>query len=263
MVQAVDDESPPPRDLRDVIADLLGRDNETVADDADVGADAGERRFTVFPTVGGNPAVGAAVGALATLTDYWGSPATTTLTSILVSASFTTRKQVLIAARSDIYAPDDSWRLTGDWRYYDFTERTYGLGSDRPDSAFVDVRYDWYRLHQIVYRPVWGGFEVGVGYHLDVRQHIAPSENQQDPLFQEGLTGIESTTSSGVSFNLAYDRRDHPLSPDRGGYGRASYAFYRTGLGGDSDWESLQLEGRAYQKLPGARRQVLAIWGIG
>ena len=42
-----------------------------------------------------------------------------------------------------------------------------------------------------------------------------------------------------------------------------SYLFNQTGLGSDSDWESLQLEGRVYRRLRGARRQVLAGWAIG
>ena len=253
---------PDQRDLGDVVARLLGRDDDSEPGDAD--NDVGETRFVVFPTVGGNPAIGLAVGALASLTNYWGDPAATKLSSMLVSAAFTTQSQVLVAARSDLYTPDDGWHLVGDWRYYKFTERTYGLGSGRPRAPVADVEYDWYRLYETVYRPVWGALEIGVGYHLDIHTDIALSDEQRDEIpLESDATSATSTTSSGISLNVVYDQRDHPLNPERGLFGRARYTFHRTALGSDSNWERLKVEGRAYQRLPGARRQVLAAWALG
>ena len=257
--QAEEDHARGQRDLGDIIAAALGRDDKQ--DDSTASDEhAGTRRFLVFPTFGGNPAVGFSAGALAALTHYSGDPSSTTLSSTLVSASVSTQKQVLVVARSDLYTRGNAWHLTGDWRYYDFTERTYGLGSDRTDSAPADVGYAWYRLHQVVSRAVWGGLEVGAGYHLDIRRDITPGDELPRAVRQNAAAA--SSTSSGASLNLAYDRRDHPLNPERGAYGRASYAFYRTGLGSGTNWESLQLEGRAYKKLPGRHRKVLSAWAI-
>ena len=257
--QAEDDQARGQRDLGDIIAAALGGGDEQ--DDNTASDAAGATRFLVFPTFGGNPAVGFSAGALAALTHYSGDPTTTTLSSTLVSASVSTQKQILVVARSDVYAPGNAWHLTGDWRYYDFTERTHGLGSDRTDSAPTDIGYAWYRLHQVVSRAVWGSLEVGAGYHLDIRRDITPGGEL--PQTARGIAAAASSTSSGASLNLAYDRRDHPLNPERGAYGRASYAFYRTGLGSDTNWESLQLEGRAYHRLPSTRRSVLSGWAIG
>jgi outer membrane protein assembly factor BamA len=181
---------------------------------------------------------------------------------MLISTTFTTKKQLLLVARSDYYMPNNAWHLSGDWRYYDFIERTHGLGSNRANIPSVEMGYDWYRFHQVVSRPLWGGLEVGVGYHFDARRNILARDELQDR--GSGVAGINtgSTTSSGVSLNLIYDRRDHPLNPERGVLGRASYSFYRADFGSDSDWDKLQLEGRAYQRLAGFRRQVLSVWGI-
>ena len=249
-------------DIRDLIARLFGGGQDDTPDLQD--DDLGETRFLVFPTLGGNPAVGFSAGALANVTNYWGDPATTTLSSMVVSASFTTKRQVLLVARSDLYAPNDTWHLLGDWRFYRFQERTHGLGSDRPDPPSVDLNYDWYRLHQTVYRPVWFGLEIGVGYHLDVHASIRLADEQREMVLPvPEATDSNSTTSSGLSVNLVFDKRDHPLNPDRGLLGRASYTFFRMDLGSDTDWDSLQLEGRAFQRLPGARRQTMALWAMG
>ncbi len=258
--QTEEDQTGGLRDLGDLIAAALGRD--TGPEDSTAGEEnAVERRFLVLPTFGGNPAVGFSAGALGTLTHYSGDPTTTTLSSTLVSASVSTQKQILVVARSDLYAPGNAWHLTGDWRYYDFTEQTHGLGSARTDSGSAEVSYAWYRLHQVVSRAVWGGLEIGAGYHLDIRRDITP--RGELPQTARGIASAASSTSSGASLNLVYNRRDHPLNPARGAYGRASYAFYRTGLGSDTNWESLQLEGRAYQKLASMRRNVLSAWAIG
>jgi len=62
--------------------------------------------------------------------------------------------------------------------------------------------------------------------------------------------------------NLIFDQRDHPVNPARGVFGKAAYTFYRTGLGSDRNWDSFQLEGRAYQPLSRNRRQGVALWGL-
>ena len=66
--------------------------------------------------------------------------------------------------------------------------------------------------------------------------------------------------ASGLSANALFDSRDNPLNASRGFYGRASYHAYPESLGSDRDWQSLQLEARAYLRLPSDRRQVLAAW---
>ena len=252
-------------DIRDLLARWFGGDQDGEPDETlPRDEDSGETRLLVFPTVGGNPAVGLAIGALVSLTNYWGDPSTTPLSSTVASTSFTTKQQVQVVARSDLYAPNDTWHLRGDWRYYRFNERTHGLGSDRADRPAADVNYDWYRLHQTVYRPFRFGLEAGVGYHLDVHTRIRLAEDQPIPTLPPGeATELASTISSGLSVNVVFDNRDHPLKPERGLFGRASYTFYRTGLGSDTDWDSLQLEGRVYQRLPGTRRQTVAFWGMG
>ena len=166
--------------------------------------------------------------------------------------------------RSDLYAPNNSWHLAGDWRFYDYLEQTHGLGSSSRSIPSADVEYTWYRLHQIVSRPVWNNLELGIGYHLDTHRGVAlatDSINNRTLITENNIT-LSNTTSSGVSLNLVFDQRDHPLNPTRGVFGKAAYTFYRTRLGSDHDWESVQLEGRAYQPLSVNRRQGVALWGL-
>ena len=261
-----DDQAEPPAtdqiDLRDVVAWVFGRPQSAPAAEADDDALA-ETRFFVFPTFGGNPAVGFAVGVLGNMTNYWGDPAETRLSSMVISASVTTKKQLLLASRSDFYSPRDRWHLAGDWRFYRFKERTHGLGSDTSASRAADIDYDWFRMHQVGYRGLWGDLEIGAGYHFDAHKRVRLSDEQPDVTRLDPLPRLaDSTVSSGMSVNLVYDSRDNPLNPEGGFYGRASYTYYLEALGSDEDWEDLQLEARGFRRLPASRRQVVAAWAL-
>ena len=252
------------RDLGDIIAALLDRNSDDEEETQTTPEDTDNTRFLLFPIFSSNPALGFSGGALATVTNYWGNPLTTRLSSTLLSATVTTKKQTLIVGRSDLYAPNNSWHLAGDWRFYDYLEQTHGLGSSSRSIPSADVDYTWYRLHQVVSRPVWNNLELGIGYHLDTHRGVAlatDSINNRTLITENNIT-LSNTTSSGVSLNLVFDQRDHPLNPTRGVFGKAAYTFYRTRLGSDHDWESVQLEGRAYQPLSVNRRQGVALWGL-
>ena len=252
------------RDLGDIIAALLDRNSDDEEETQTTPEDTDNTRFLLFPIFSSNPALGFSGGALATVTNYWGNPLTTRLSSTLLSATVTTKKQTLIVGRSDLYAPNNSWHLAGDWRFYDYLEQTHGLGSSSRSIPSANVDYTWYRLHQVVSRPVWHNLELGIGYHLDTHQGVAlatDSINNRTLITENNIT-LSNTTSSGVSLNLVFDQRDHPLNPTRGVFGKAAYTFYRTRLGSDHDWESVQLEGRAYQPLSVNRRQGVALWGL-
>ncbi len=252
------------RDLGDIIEALLLRDGEAEEEAETPTEDTDNTRVFLFPTFGSNPALGLSGGALATVTNYWGNPLTTRLSSTLLSATVTTKKQVLIAGRSDFYAPNNSWHLAGDWSFYDYLEQTHQLGSNSRPNPSAEVDYTWYRLHQVMSRSIWDNLEFGFGYHLDTRRGIAlanESISDRALLTNNGIV-LSNATSSGVSLNLVFDQRDHPLNPAHGVFGKAAYTFYRTGLGSDRNWDSFQLEGRAYQPLSQNRRQGIALWGL-
>ena len=129
------------RDLGDIIAALLDRNGDDETETETPPEDTDNTRFLLFPTFSSNPALGFSGGALATVTNYWGNPLTTRLSSTLLSATVTTKKQTLIVGRTDLYAPNNSWHLAGDWRFYDYLEQTHGLGSSSRSIPSADVDY--------------------------------------------------------------------------------------------------------------------------
>lgn len=218
-----------------------------------------QKHLSFLPTVSSNPAIGVSFGAVMSLASQRGGP-DSRISTAHASFHLTTKKQIIGSLRNDLHTENDAWSLVGDMRLAKYIQRAPPLGSDVPaGAATVDVTYDWIRIHQTAYRRVRGPLNVGMGYHLDSFIGIEPEDA---PLLPPAVADRfpVTTVASGVSLNAMVDTRDNALNASRGVYGRASYYNYPEFLGSDRAWQSLQLEGRGYLRLPSARRQVLAVW---
>lgn len=216
-------------------------------------------KVSFLPTISSNPAIGVAFGAVMSVASRRGG-ADSRVSAAQASVAFTTKKQVIGTVRNDLHSRSGAWSLVGDMRLAKYYQRAPQLGSDVPtDAATIDVDYYWIRLSQTAYRRVRGPLQVGLGYHLDSFIHIEPREGHTLPPVVAAAFPL-TTVSSGVSLGALVDSRDNALNASRGLYGRASYYYNPVFLGSDRDWQSLQLEGRAYLRLPPERRQVLAMW---
>ena len=240
-------QQPPQVDISDLVRTLLKRPAVST-NQSPSAVDT-----SILPTLSYNPAFGFGFGAIFSASSRRGGEASG-VSSIQASAAFTTQKQLLTAVRADVGSRDDQWRLMGDARFYKGLQRTYGLGSDRPEDPSLLVNYYWTRGYATLYRKIAGPLRIGAGYHLDYYTGIKPSD----------LDDIEGTgtLASGVSANALIDTRDNALNASRGVYARASYYSFPESLGSDSTWHASQFEGRAYAALPSERRQVLAFWSL-
>jgi outer membrane protein assembly factor BamA len=236
----------PQQDIRDVVRRWLNR--------PPANPDDSNRRRSILPTIGVTPAGGVAVGVL--LSAHGQEAPDARLSVLTANASYSTKERGQIVVRLDHPLSSGDWRLVGDWRFYVLTERTYGLGSDTTTSQFVDVPLTWGRTHSTVYRRLTRAFELGAGYHLDIRQvHDLAAET---PQIQNRVT-----FASGISFDAAFDTRDNIINASRGWLGRTTVTWFPEPLGNDRSWQSIEAEGRGYWRLPSARRQVLATWVLG
>src|SRR5215831_420396 len=90
----------------------------------------------VLPAIGYNPTTGFLVGVLGSLGVYLGDPESTTISSVLATALYTSNNQFLFQAASTFMTADNDWQLQGDWRFLLFNQDTYGLGTGHaPVSA--------------------------------------------------------------------------------------------------------------------------------
>jgi Omp85 superfamily domain len=207
----------------------------------------------IIPVLSQNPALGFGFGAALSAVGYRESEQEN-VSSIMASAVFSTKKQLLVVARSDL-TPNHLWRFMGDWRVYKYTERTYGLGSNSSPDLFLDVSYKWLRIRQSAIVPVFRNLGAGAEYDLEDHFDIRPNS------LPETAPGGR-TTSSGVGLVAIFDSTDNRINASRGIYARSTYRWFLTGLGSNNPWQSWDAEARWYYRLPTCRRQVLAFWTL-
>jgi hypothetical protein len=241
-----------PADIPDLIR-LLRKQPPSTNQSAD------EPQTSILPTISSNPAIGVSFGALMSRAVRRGG-ADSRLSTVHASVAFTTKSQIIAAVRNDLHSSNDKWSIVGDARLAKFQQAAPRLGTDQPDGSDVlALKYNWIRFYETAYRQVRGPFQIGLGYHLDAYMDMRPADAEVE-LPPEAGELPTTTVASGVSLGALFDSRDNSLNASRGFYGRATYYYNPTFLGSDYEWQSLQLDGRAYVKLPSERRQILAVW---
>jgi outer membrane protein assembly factor BamA len=241
------------------------------------------------PTISVNPSVGVSIGAGMSTAVLLGPATDTMVSSASFSFAYTTKNQMLLTLRSVVLRAHNDWELIGDWRYYDYSEPTYGLGTAEPtpvSGGFVlngedtqglpgaqPLQYRWVKLHETVFRRVKGAAYAGVGYHLDHYYDISdealalgatpPAVTSHFAYSQ--LEGFDPShyTLSGVSLNGLYETRDHTLDPQRGTYARVTWRVDPTWLGSSRPSSVFDAEYRTYVGLSKDRpRHLIAFWGL-
>jgi hypothetical protein len=246
----------------------------------------GKLMLFVIPVFSSSPTTGFALGAGASGAVALGSPADTIVSSLSASLMVTTKEQLMTSLRSVIVTDRNAWELLGDFRYYRFSEPTYGLGTGDSgvgggftlnglDTAALPgaqpMRFDYLKVHETVFRRVRGHAYLGAGYHLDVHRKI------EDELLDLGaappavtshyaysrVEGFDPTryTLSGLSVDALYETRDHTLDPYRGVYALLSFRVNPTFLGSSARSSSVYGELRTYLPVSTTRpRHLLAVW---
>jgi hypothetical protein len=224
------------------------------------------------PIIGAKPTAGVMLGVGGNLAFYRGEPATTRVSSVVASATFSSKKQIASSLRYLVFSRDDRWRLEGDDRAQWTSQDSYGLGTATEPAQAVNADFDFFRVHETVYRRFGRRAFAGLGFHFDTHAGIGPGDGVDDGGWADSaFVGYSEThglpldrqTSAGLSANLLFDTRDSAIDPRRGWLAAGGYRGLIDGfLGGSSGWQLLHAEGRAYAALASDDRHRLAFWGF-
>lgn len=244
----------------------------------------------LIPVIASSPATGFQLGVAGQGAWYNGLPENTRISQASINLTLTAKRQVLLTAKSTIMGKQDKWIWVGDWRYYFYSQSTYGLGTNSPDSASLDyginvggvdtesnpgeqpMDFQWIRLHETAYRSVAKNLYAGVGLHLDVYRNIVDKNldvpnNQLTDHYQYSTRNRFDPNQyvlTGLSVNAVFDSRDNQINPYKGYYFHIQHKFNNKAFGGDQYSETLWVEGRAYKSLSKTRpRHLLAAWAFG
>lgn len=240
-------------------------------------------KLVPLPAIASNPANGWLFGVAPSATWRMGNPEKTHLSNLVGNLLYTTKKQLLISSRSNIFLADDSWILVGDWRFFITSQPTFGLGSSTPNlpqenpnqpgvwQGEQQMDYNWTRFYETVLKRIsTSKFYLGVGYHLDIYSKIEnfiDDEINQDLIFANDFYNqakgfnLDKNTLSGITLNAVMENRDLAVSPYETNFALISYKINPEFLGSNQASSTLLLDYRHYFPISEKRkRHLLALW---
>ena len=130
------------------------------------------------PVLGAKPSSGVLLGVAGNIAFYRGDPATTRISSVVASLTFSTKGQTSITDRFTMFGDGDRWRLEADHRFQWTSLETYALGTSADTSDGVLADFDFFRLHHTAYYQLWRGLFAGAGLYYDNHINIGPAKTR-------------------------------------------------------------------------------------
>jgi hypothetical protein len=279
------------------ITQIFGQTSDTTILDAE---NEGKRQRKIsiipMPVLATNPTMGLIYGVAPGFNWVNGDPSKTSMTSFLSTILYTTKNQLLLQLRGNLFTEGDKLLMMTDLRFNLNSQPTYGLGTnpkyyktvgDNPTYPPADdelgkgpseqemMYFDHFRLYQtFLKRHQDTRFFYGLGYHLDIMSNIndklldlgatPPRETWHYQYQKEIGMPLDGYTQSGISLNASFDSRDNVANPYKGRYALAQYRINPSFLGSTESSGQLWLEYRDYLTLNNKRpRNLLAFWTYG
>lgn len=248
----------------------------------------------VLPNISSNPTNGFLLGVGGSFGWYMGPRDNTLVSSAPFTIAVTSKSQLITFIKHNIYTKENKFFLQGDWKFLIYSQPTYGLGTNSPDtiglpphigwmgegspldSVIFPMKYNYLKFHEIVNMQIIDKLYGGIGYHLDYYYSIkdedyrAPTdstEEMQTPhsYYSEAYEfNPKQYTLSGLSVNFLYDTRDNQINPYKGIYANVNYRINPTFLGSTASSSTLWLEFRTYVGLSKNKpRHLVGFWTFG
>ena len=257
----------------------------------------GKLYFAPMPIIAVNPTYGVLYGIAFSTNVFLGEPETTRMSTTLGAATHSTNKQLMFSYKTNVYTNNDDWILLGDWRYFDTSQPTYGLGTG-PQSAKLAgnsfpigdegafstpiktaqmMEFKYIRFHESALKRIRTNFYIGAGYHFDwhyeIKDHLLELDpvDGSDPVITSHYAyskayefNPEEYILSGLSLNVLLDSRDNAATPYKGQYALATFRMNPTFLGSTKNSSSLWLEYRKYISMSKKHPQnLIGVWAYG
>ncbi|MFI0490340.1 BamA/TamA family outer membrane protein [Flavobacterium sp.] len=197
--------------------------------------------FLVIPIIGSQPATGFVYGAVGQYT-FKGINIGDKYSTINLGIIYTGKNQLIVNFKNNVMLRDNKIFLSGDWRFYIFSQDNYGLGSDivpvfgnnKPfdiNTLKEPMEYNYLKFHQTISWKIKGNFYIGTGIHLDDYSSIQDYNlNVTKGIFTEHYIynqkkGFSDTAYNvnGVSLNMVFDSRDNQINTNHGWFANVNY----------------------------------------
>lgn len=238
--------------------------------------------FLIIPIIGSQPATGFSYGFVTQYT-FKGKKIDDKYSSINLGTTLTEKKQLLINFKNSVMLNNNKMFLSGDWRFYIFSQPNYGLGTDiippkyRSENFNLDfieepMDYNYLKFHQTVSWEIKNNYYVGAGVHLDWYTAITDNNldiakaqftNHYNYSKKYGYNANEYFVN-GLSLNLLYDSRDNQINTNHGMFANINYRFNPSVAKNQNPSNVLFMEYRYFLPLSKYSNQhVFSFWATG
>ncbi|WP_304197053.1 BamA/TamA family outer membrane protein [Flavobacterium alvei] len=238
--------------------------------------------FLIIPIIGSQPATGFSYGFVTQYT-FKGKKRDDKYSSINLGATFTEKKQLLLNFKNSVMLKNNNIYLSGDWRFYIFSQPNYGLGTDiiprvSKDDEFdlntlkEPMNYNYFKFHQTASWEMKDNYYVGAGVHLDwyttitdENLDIANGKYTNHYNYSQKYDFNENEYFvNGLSLNLLYDSRDNQINTHQGMFANINYRFNPAITNSQHPSQVLFMEYRYFLPLSKHNEQhVFSLWATG
>lgn len=270
-------------DIADVLREALNKPVKTSTE--------GSGSLLLVPIIGSNPATGFMLGVGGQYA--FKMPGSTSYSLLAGSVQLTTKSQVIIQLKNNVYSRNNRFFYTGDWRYLIFSQSTYGLGTNSPVGGILDYQYslggietsddslvqpmnfNFARLHQSMAINIVKELYLGLGYQFDSYFKIVDQKLQLNPGGDSLLTShyayntyygfdTKSYISSALSARVIIDTRDNMINAHQGYLFSLSWRGAYKFLGNTNNSNVMQVEWRSFHGLSKKNpAHLIAFWLLG
>lgn len=272
----------PDRDISDVIRGALHKPPKVKSE--------GSPSLMLLPIIGSNPAIGFMVGIGGQYAFKMYDDSNYSL--INGSVQYTTKDQLLLLLKNNIYTRDNRIFFTGDWRFLIYSQSTYGLGTTAPEGGILDYQfslagsetntdsltqpmtYNFARLHQSISFEIAEDIYLGLGYNYDSYISIEDKKlklEQGDTLITSHYAyntyyGFDTKKyfNSAFSVKFVIDKRDNMIQAHEGYFLSVNWQGGFRFTGNDRNSNILQMEWRSFHGLSKLNpSHLIAFWFMG
>jgi hypothetical protein len=220
-----------------------------------------------IPVVFYQPETGLGFGATAVYTYYMGRAADAKEgkpilpSTIAPVALYTTKKQIIVALRAELFPIGSPYRLVGEAAFTKFPNKFWGIGNDTPDALEED------------YTPIAvsflaeGQMEMVRNWYFGASVQFAHRELQEvEPggLLDSGFVpGAEDGNLIGLGLLFTYDTRRNVWYPRSSSLHQLRATLFDGTFGSDYEYLSVSLDLRRYLPLFGTHVLALRAYGSG
>jgi hypothetical protein len=182
---------------------------------------------------------------------------------------YTQNDQLIIGVGGNIYMPKEKYIIKFEGTFSKFPDKFWGLGNFTHDNKLERYTFTQFFINPQLHRKVLKNLFIGLAWDFQRvynigYEHINPLNNDTSSFITDNVPGVNGRSQyqvSGVDLFFTFDSRNHAYCPDKGGLARLKMASFNEFLGGNYNFQVVELDLRRFIKTH--PKHVLALQALG